>query len=52
MKRGFTLLLAEDEESDVLFFKCALEEGSQRAGVPIRLALTHDGEEALVYCNS
>lgn len=49
MKRGFTLLLAEDEEADILFFTRALEESSQKAGVPIRLALTHDGEEALAY---
>jgi CheY-like chemotaxis protein len=49
MKRGFTLLLADDDENDVTFFKVALEESSQKAGVPVRLALTRDGEEALAY---
>jgi len=49
MKRGFTLLLADDDENDVTFFKGALEESSQKAGVPIRLVVAHDGEEALAY---
>ena len=49
MKRGFTLLLAEDDENDVTFFKSALEESSQKSGVPIRLVVARDGEEALAY---
>jgi CheY-like chemotaxis protein len=49
VKRGFTLLLAEDDENDVAFFKDALEASSQKSGVPIRLVVTQDGEEALAY---
>ena len=51
MKRGFTLLLAEDNEDDILFFERALKEGADRAGVPVRLEVTRDGEEALAYLN-
>jgi CheY-like chemotaxis protein len=49
MKRGFTLLLADDDENDVAFFRRAQDEGSQNAGVPIRLVVTEDGEQALAY---
>ena len=51
MKRGFTLLLAEDNEDDVLLFTRALEESAKKAGVPVRLAVTRDGAEALAYLN-
>jgi len=49
MKRGFTLLLAEDNEDDVLFFRRALKESAERVHVPIRLEVTRDGSEALAY---
>jgi CheY-like chemotaxis protein len=49
MKCGFTLLLADDDENDVTFFKTALEESSQKAGIPVRLVVTQDGEQALAY---
>lgn len=49
MKHGFTLLLAEDDENDILFFKEALDESAQRASVPIRLEVTQDGEQAIAY---
>ncbi len=49
MKRGFTLLLAEDEEADIMLFRRALEESSQKASVPIRFEVTADGEQALQY---
>ena len=49
MMRGFTLLLAEDDENDILFFREALEEAAQKASVPVRLVVTHDGEETLEY---
>ena len=51
MKRGFTLLLADDNEDDIVFFERALEESAQRAGVPVRLQITRDGEQALAYLN-
>ncbi len=51
MKRGFTLLLAEDNEDDILFFTRALEESVARIKVPIRLGVARDGEEALAYLN-
>jgi CheY-like chemotaxis protein len=49
MKRGFTLLLAEDDENDIVFFRQALEEAAEKATVPVRLEVTQDGEEALQY---
>jgi len=49
MKRGFTLLLAEDDEKDVMLFKSALEVSAKKASVPVRLAVTQDGEQALAY---
>jgi CheY-like chemotaxis protein len=49
MKRGFTLLLAEDDENDIMFFKQALEESAERAAIRIRLEVTEDGEQALNY---
>lgn len=49
MKRGFTLLLAEDDENDVTFFRQALEEAAAKASVPVRLFVTRDGEETLRY---
>jgi CheY-like chemotaxis protein len=49
MKRGFTLLLAEDDENDVIFFKTALEESSKRTDVPVRLVVAPDGAQALEY---
>ena len=49
MKRGFTLLLVEDDEDDVFFFTRALQESAERVGVPIRLEVTHDGRQALAY---
>jgi CheY-like chemotaxis protein len=51
MKRGFTVLLAEDSEDDVFFFSRALEESAERVNVPIRLEVTRDGREALAYLN-
>jgi len=51
MKRGFTLLLAEDNEDDVLLFERALKESAEKVGVPVRLQITRDGEEALAYLN-
>ena len=49
MKRGFNLLLVEDNEDDILFFRQALAESSEKAGVPVRLEVTRDGEEAIRY---
>src|SRR4029077_19552734 len=49
MKRGFTLLLAEDDENDIVFFRQALEEAAEKATVPVRLEVTPNGEEAIRY---
>jgi CheY-like chemotaxis protein len=40
-----TILLAEDEETDVILFRLALK----RAELPYTLAVTHDGQEAIEY---
>ena len=49
MKRGFTLLLVEDDLNDVAFFRIALEDAAVRAAIRVRLEVTHDGEEAIEY---
>ena len=49
VKSGFTLLLAEDDEADVMLFTRLLEESSQKAAVRVRLAVTRNGEDALAY---
>jgi Response regulator containing CheY-like receiver, AAA-type ATPase, and DNA-binding domains len=49
MKRGFTLLLAEDDEDDIVFFRQALEEAAVKATIPVRLEVTPNGEEAIRY---
>ena len=49
MKRGFTLLLAEDDENDILLFEHALTMSAQKAALPIRLEVTRGGEEAILY---
>jgi CheY-like chemotaxis protein len=49
MKRGFTLLLAEDDENDILLFEHALTMSAEKASVSIRLEVTRGGEEAIRY---
>lgn len=49
MKRGFTLLLAEDDPNDQLLFRHALLHASARAAVAVLLEIAHDGEEAVRY---
>jgi CheY-like chemotaxis protein len=49
MKRGFTLLLAEDDPNDAMLFQRALEESARIAAVPIRLQVIGDGEQAIEY---
>jgi CheY-like chemotaxis protein len=51
MKRGFTVLLAEDSEDDVFLFTRALQQSAERVCVPIRLEVTRNGSEALAYLN-
>ena len=49
MKLGFTMLLAEDSENDVLLFKHAVEKSAAAKGLKIRLEVTEDGGEAIEY---
>src|SRR5215467_6443599 len=49
MKRGFTLLLIEDSEDDILFFRDAIAQASEKTSVPIRVEVTRDGEEGIEY---
>ena len=49
MKRGFTLLLVEDNRDDMLLFKHAIAKSIEKTTVPIRLAEVRDGEEAIRY---
>ena len=49
MKKGFTLLLVEDDSNDIELLRHALEDSAERAGVKVRLEITRDGEEAIKY---
>src|SRR4051812_28579070 len=49
MKRGFTLLLAEDNENEVLLFRLAVEQSGRKTGIKIRVHIVRDGEEAIAY---
>jgi CheY-like chemotaxis protein len=49
MKKGFALLLVEDDSNDIELFRHALEESAERAGVRVRLEVTRDGKEAIKY---
>src|SRR5438874_920678 len=49
MKRGFTILLAEDDDNDVTLFKHAVADSAKHAGIKINVSVVHDGEEAIAY---
>src|SRR6266566_7119274 len=49
MKRGFTLLLAEDNQNDIVLFRHAMEKSAGDAGLKIDLKVVHDGAEAIEY---
>ena len=47
MAKQFSILLAEDEESDVFLLRQAMK----KAGLPHRLVVAQDGQEAVDYLN-
>jgi CheY-like chemotaxis protein len=49
MKRGFTMLLAEDDENDVMLFRHAVEESAAKSGVKIDVRVVSDGAAAIAY---
>jgi CheY-like chemotaxis protein len=49
MKRGFTMLLAEDDNNDVVLFRHTLAESAARNRLAINLQVVADGEEAIDY---
>jgi two-component system response regulator len=49
MKRGFTILLAEDDGNDVVLFKHAVEESAEASRVSIKVQVVGDGAEAISY---
>jgi len=49
MKRGLTMLLAEDNENDFALFGHALEHSGRLANLSIKLKRVHDGAEAISY---
>ena len=51
MKRGFTLLLAEDNQNDVAFFRHALENSARQGQLNINLQIVSHGAEAIDYLN-
>jgi len=49
MKRGFTMLLAEDSKDDVALFRHALERSARQTQLNIKLELVPDGAQAIEY---
>jgi CheY-like chemotaxis protein len=49
MKRGFTMLLAEDNFNDATLFEHAVKAGAAQAGVKVELHRVRDGAEAIAY---
>src|SRR2546423_12387069 len=49
MKRGFTMLLADDDENDLTLFKQALEQSVRESGVNVGMRCVRDGAEAIAY---
>ncbi len=49
MKRGLTILLAEDHENEIVLFRHAVEKSAQQLGLAIRFQAVPDGAEAIEY---
>ena len=49
MKRGFTILLAEDDDNDVTLFRHAVQESAEKAQIDIGVRVVGDGSEAIEY---
>jgi CheY-like chemotaxis protein len=49
MRRGFTLLVAEDNDNDAMFFAHAVQAASAQAGIKIDMHRVRDGTEAIAY---
>jgi len=49
MKRGFTMLLAEDSKDDVALFRHALERSARKTHLNIKLELAPDVAHAIEY---
>ncbi len=49
MKRGFTILLAEDDNNDATLFQHAVEETAEESRIRIRVCHVRDGAEAIAY---
>ena len=49
MKRGFNILLAEDDFNDKTLFEQAVEEAAEKARVRIGVHVVHNGVEAITY---
>jgi len=51
MKRGFTMLLAEDSKDEVALFSHALDRSSRQTHLNIKLEVAPDGVHAIEYLN-
>src|SRR6266566_2384323 len=49
MKRGFTILLAEDDENDLALFQHVVEETAAESRIRIRVVPVLDGVDAIAY---
>jgi CheY-like chemotaxis protein len=52
MKRGFTILLAEDDENDVTLFRHAVAESARECRINISVRVVNDGVEAIEYLSA
>ena len=49
MKRGFTILLADDDDNDAEIFKHVVAETAQKSQIAIGICVVRDGVEAIDY---
>src|SRR2546423_8276532 len=49
MKRGFTMLLAEDDQNERVLMAHVIALSGQRAGIGINIQVVDDGAEAIAY---
>ena len=49
MKRGFVMLVADDDANDLALLKLAVELGARKAGIRITVQAVEDGETAIAY---
>jgi len=51
VKRGFTILLADDDDNDALIFRHVVARSAEQSRINIGIYVVRDGEEAIAYLN-